>query len=130
MPAPTYESISALLIKEFFALAPEYRFTLQRWRGEAPGAHIIYGDILLPYLLSRVRLGDVHTLKRIFDFLETLAQSVDVRVLGVVAFSVCEPLLRDVGALRITRRCMGPATLRILEELEEIEILKTKLKTP
>jgi hypothetical protein len=117
----SYESISALLIKEFPALAPEYRLTLRRWRDEAPGPHLIYGDILLPYLLSRLRLGDVHTLRRIFGFLETLAQSDDVRVLEVVAFSVCEPLLRDVGALRFARRYMGPATLRILKELEEMD---------
>ena len=118
MRALTYENISELLIEEFPALGAEYRFTLQRWRGEVPGSHVIYGDIFLPYVFSRVRLGDAHTIRRIFDFLEQLARNADVRVQEVVAFAVCEPLRRDVGALRIARRYMGPTTLRFLEEIQ------------
>lgn len=115
----TYENLAEKMIEAIPELAPQYQQELEWWGEEEPGAHNIYGDILTPYLISLLKSDSQEgILKRIFAFLEKLANHEDVHVQEVVAFSVCEQLGDHKELLARARKYMGVSTLRISHEVE------------
>src|SRR5450432_292998 len=78
------------------------------WGSEVPGLHVTCGDILMPALEAALRHGGDNSplLKRLFAFVERLAESEDSRVVNVVEVTICEALLRNHQA----RLQMGPKT--------------------
>jgi hypothetical protein len=116
MRAIRYADMSGWLIEEFPELEAKYDSELEWWRDEQPGPHIVFGDIFVPYLRSKLRAKDEEFLQRAFRFLEELASSDDVRVREVVAFSVCEPIAGDADAAEVAERYTGPLTRSFMEE--------------
>lgn len=118
----TYANLSQKLIEIVPELWPQYRKELESWGDEVPGPHIIYADVLTPYLMALLKsepnseIEEVFT--RIFAFLETLANHKDVHISEVVGVSVLEPLY-GAGLLERARHYMGPATLQMSREIEE-----------
>jgi len=56
------------------------------WEPDVPGQHVVFGDLLTPFLASLLRAAnDRKRLQEIFDFIEELAKNPDVRVQEVVA---------------------------------------------
>lgn len=115
----TYQNLGDKLIEAVPELRPQYEQELQGWGEEEPGAHNIYGDVLNPFLLSLLKSdAQEDTLRRIFDFLEELANHNDPNVQDVVGATVIERL-HGAGELKHARRYMGPRTLQISREIEE-----------
>lgn len=111
--------IKELLVK-LPQLQPQYESELEWWGDEQPGAHIIFGDVLNPYLISLLKLGKhEENLQVIFTFLEKLANHEDLDVQEVVAVTVCERLGDDPELLKKARKYMGETTLRFSQEIEE-----------
>lgn len=118
----TYQNLGDKLVEAVPELRSQYEQELKWWGEEEPGAHNIYGDVLNPYLLSLLKSGtQENTLKRIFAFLEKLANHEDVHVQEVVAATVCERLVGDKELWAKARKYMGPKTLQICREIEEWE---------
>ncbi len=86
------------------------------WPDERPGPHIVYEDVLCPWL--EVLLENPYQyediLRRVFDFLESLALTGSQGIRDVVGASVCEPLAA-AGALDRARSFMGPATSKLCD---------------
>ena len=100
-----------------------YEALLRDWGGELPGPHVVFGDVLNPYLirlLSASESADQHAavLRRIFALLERMARHDDVLVQEVVVATVCERVGSDPAALAAGRRYMGEATRRLSEDVE------------
>jgi hypothetical protein len=111
------------LIDDLSSRVPELREEIeavrQTWAPEPPGQHIIYGDILNPYLVKLLETGaDDQRLQEIFAFLEELAQNPDDHVREVVGVTVLEHLGGNKARLAKARRFMGPATLALSGEIE------------
>jgi hypothetical protein len=88
-----YGNLSERLVKAVPALKSAYDKELEWWQGEWAGPHIIYGDILNPYLTAKLESHnkeDQAELDRIFAFLEELATSEDVHIQEVLAYTVLE----------------------------------------
>lgn len=114
-----YENLAEYLLDEFPDLRPRYEAEIKWWGDEKPGPHVVYGDILNPLIVDLLATRqDEERLKRVFDFLERLAKSDDVRVQEVVSVTVCEYLLRNRELLMTARRYMGQTTLRFTDEIE------------
>jgi hypothetical protein len=115
----TYENISEELIKTIPELKQAYITELEWWGEEKPGNHIIYGNILNPYIISLLKSsGNEEILKRIFSFLEELTYAEDELVHEVVAVTVCERLIDDPEILLRAREFMGDSTRNISKEIE------------
>jgi hypothetical protein len=99
-------------------LREAYEKELQWWGAETPGVHVIYGDVLNPYLDQALAVGDTSTLRRVFEFIELLAHSSDRRLQEVVAVTICEHLRENPVTLEKARVYMGRATRRILRDVE------------
>lgn len=117
----TYENLGEKLVQEIPELRPKYEEELRWWGAEKPGAHIIYGDVLDPHLMSLLDsdLNEERALNRIFVFLEQLANHEDIHVQEVLAVTVCEDLSANKERLAKARKYMGPQTLQICQEVEE-----------
>jgi hypothetical protein len=114
-----YENVCEKLVEHVPDVKEKYEAELKWWSPEKPGAHVVYGDILNPYLAVLLQSGDEATLRRVFDFLEVLSRSEDPRVQELVAVTVCEYLGSDSERLREASRFMGPATLKHSREVEK-----------
>jgi hypothetical protein len=103
-------------------LQPQYLAELEWWEEEKPGIHIIFGDILNPYLISLIKLdsqpSQQGTISRIFDFLEKLANHENKQIQEVVAVTVCERLGDEPDVLLKARQYMGRKTLEMSHEIE------------
>jgi len=114
----TYENAADKLVESLPELNESYQAELKWWGTDRPGPHIIYGDILNPYIDRLLQAGEEAGLRRVFAFLEALSQNEDKRVQELVAVTVCEYLGNDPKKLQAARQFMGPATLKISEEVE------------
>lgn len=114
-----YENLAEKLVEVVPEIRPQYESERQWWGEDMPGAHIIYGDVLDPYLISLLESCDQEdTLKRIFAFLEELANHEDAHVQEVVAVTVCEDLGANKKLLEKARKYMGDTTFRFSREVE------------
>ena len=121
----TYQNLGDKLVEAVPELRPQYEQELKWWGEEEAGAHNIYGDVLNPVLISLLKSepksqDQEETLKRVFAFLEELANHDDPNVQDVVGATVLERLF-GVGELQRARSYMGPRTLQMSRELEEWE---------
>ena len=116
----TLDNLGEQLVTAIPELRSQYESELEWWGDEQPGAHIIFGDILNPYLISLLELGDrENTIKRIFAFLEQLANYEDSQIQEVVTVTVCERLGDRKDLLAKARQYMGNNTLRLSHQIEE-----------
>jgi len=115
----TFENMAEKLLEVVPELRDQYESELEWWGEEQPGAHIIYGNLLNPYLITLLDSGDQERiLVSIFAFLEELASHEDPRVQEVVAVTVCEHLGDDLKNIEKARKYMGSKTLSLSNEID------------
>ncbi len=119
----TYDNLNSKLVEAVPELLPGYETEVrsETWADddEGPGPHIIFADVLCPYVKSLARSGnESDVLRRIFNFLEQLASQDDADVRNVVGASVCEVLVVDRDIYMHLRGFMGPATERLCREAQ------------
>lgn len=128
-----YDELSEKLIEAIPELRPQYEATLQEWRPngptgdpdmDIPGQYIIYEDVLNPYirqLIDQVELHDrdagEEILRRIFYFLEELANHPEPAVPNLVKIGVLEAMLD--GYIKHLWTYFGPATRQLYYDLEQ-----------
>lgn len=112
--------------EELVRFVPELEGAYQReleWSGsEIPGPHVLYDEILNPYINELLASGSTDAdgaLRRVFDFIERLSTAADDRLRDLVGVTICEPLVGDHPRMSRARRYMGPATLRILKRVQQ-----------
>jgi len=115
----SYERVIDQLIYSVPELAEPYDVEMAWWKEERPGPHVIYGNLLNPYLDRLLQTGDHASLRHVFEFLERLAQSKDTRVQDLVAVTVCEHLVNEMKQLGKAKTFMGPATLKLCADIEK-----------
>lgn len=118
-----YEKLPRHLVDAVLEIAERYRILRRDWGDETPGPHVVFGDVLTPYLLGLLTTRELSVehdalLRRIFAFLEDLARDDDDRVQELVSTTVTERLGSDADALAIGHRYVGPVTRRLSDEIE------------
>lgn len=110
-PTAKYKQINAALVDALPKLRDKYEEELAAW-GEEMGPHVIYGDLLNPYLAQLLDAPDDQTtresLRRVFDLLEQLLAHPDPDFSDVARTTVAEDLESNRPRLERARRFMGP----------------------
>jgi hypothetical protein len=115
-----YEMLNDMLIQNVPELKQAYLKELEWWDGEQPGAHNIFGDVLNPYLIERLdQMDDEKVLKRVFNFLESMALSEDEKVKEVLTCTVLERLGDDTKILERAEAFMGENTKKLSQDVEK-----------
>jgi hypothetical protein len=103
-----YAEINAALIRALPELKRRYEEESRAW-GEEMGPHVIYGDVLSPYLSQLLTHGEEHeSLQRVFSFLEEMLAHPDPEYGEVVRTTIAEDLEGHPDLLARARAFMGP----------------------
>lgn len=106
-----YRRINAALIEALPELRERYEEEVAAW-GEEMGPHVIYGDLLNPYLGQLLDFANEQrtreNLRRVFDFLEDLLGNADPDFADVARTAIAEDLRSDRDRLDRARPLMGP----------------------
>lgn len=84
------------------------------------GIHIIFGMVIVPYILYSIQGNDMPLTRKVFAFLEDMAVCEDIKVKEVLDFTILEQLV-DKGHefLNLCKQYMGVNTLKHCEEVEK-----------
>lgn len=111
-----FAKINEALVSAAPELRRKYVEETEAW-GEEMGPHVIYGDVLNPYLTDLLQAGDDPTaeeaLGRIFVFLERMLGDPDPDFSEVVTITVAEHLESD-PELERARLFMGPLMAEVM----------------
>ncbi|MFW6377260.1 MAG: DUF7674 family protein [bacterium] len=114
-----YNNLSNCLLIEIPEIKEMYEEELKLW-DEYPGNHNIFGDVVNPYLIDLLNENnDKKLLKRIFSFLEKMANSKDVKVQEVLTVTVLERLGDDKKILSKSYEYMEKETKQFSVEVEK-----------
>lgn len=87
------------------------------WGGEEPGPHVVYGDVLVPFIRATLAPSAPDSqLAVVMEFLEELSAIADADILDVIVTSVLEPLL-DEEDRSLLEDSMGPRTRTLWMQL-------------
>lgn len=111
------DDLNRVLVRRFPVLVDGYLEMKRLWGGDEPGPHVVYGDLLVPYISGALTEGtSPQELAHAMEFLEELSTAADGEVLDVVVTSVLEPLLDEEQRPRL-EGAMGPRTLKLWRRL-------------
>ncbi|WP_391557912.1 hypothetical protein [Robertmurraya sp.] len=132
----TYNNIVQEMLKIIPQLQPLYDKELEElWQEEGlilP--HIAFGDILNPFLISLLQKpqeltkDDEKLLSKIFNFLENMALSEDVKIQEVVSVTVMARIGDDISILKNALKYMGNETKKLSRKIEEYYGRKDNVK--
>jgi hypothetical protein len=60
---------------------------------ESDGMHVMFGMVVVPYILILLKNRDEDKLKKAFDYFEQMSLSEDLRICEVVEFTILEDLI-------------------------------------
>ena len=106
-----YERLNVDLVAAIPALSDVYRREVDWWGSQPIPSHVLFGEILNPYISSRLAASDSEALVPAFQFLERMAADVDPRVQDVLRDTVLEHLREEPPTHQLRAEdLMGPAT--------------------
>lgn len=116
-----YDELNDKLILAVPEIRKKYEEECEWWEDEKPGPHIVFGDILTPFIISVIKSRNQETeiLDRIFNFLEQMSNHEDIHIQEVVAVSVIEYFVDDPNLMEEARKYMGPTTVKFSYEMDE-----------
>ncbi|MCL2529649.1 MAG: hypothetical protein FWE41_04885 [Coriobacteriia bacterium] len=107
------------LIATFPEMEQAYYEHTEWQEGDDTGSHVVYGDVLVPTMLTLIK-GDCYPqAQKYFDYLEALLEESDEYSTNVVAVSVIESIVTDEVDSKKVKSLLGEKTLAIWEEFEE-----------
>lgn len=113
-----YENMNRKVLEALPELGEAYRSEAAKGH-DVDGPHVLFGMLfskVLPALFASEDVNDA-LLKRIFSFLEVLANHPDVEIQNVIYLSVCEDLCCDEAVLQRAQKYMGKTTKRFCAEI-------------
>lgn len=113
----TSKELNESLIRSFPSLLTRYNEEVEWQEGDDTGSHIVFGDVLVPYIKACIAEERRHELVAVFRYMETLLQQRDKYVDEVVAFSVLEGLIDQMKHKPEVLSLLGPEAQTLLSEL-------------
>jgi hypothetical protein len=114
-----YDNVVEALMEAVPELRVGYEAECRQGGDEPPGPHVIFGDVLNPYLLNLLSSDRQDAaLRQVFQFLEHLANHEDIHIQELVAVTVCERLGDDLKILHRAYKYMGARTRQFSDEVE------------
>ena len=113
-----YADLNRELLERVPEIFQGYAQLKAMWDGDEPGPHILYEDLLVPFLTTLLSTGGEIALVTVFAFLEELAESNDQEVRNVLGASVLEGLSQLPTIWATARQYMGPSTKQLADDIE------------
>lgn len=111
--------LNKMLVSEFPNLKDLYKKEVEWQEGDNTGSHIVYGDVLTPYLRSCIKNKNINEIKKISNFLENLLSINDIYSNEVITFSVLESILDLICLDNDIITFFGKNSKKIIFELKD-----------
>lgn len=86
---------------------------------ETDGMHVVFGMVIVPYILYIVQNNKILEINKVFSFLENMAICEDVKIKEVLDFTVLEQLVDE--RQDVLGQCKQYMKKNTLEHCEEVE---------
>ena len=86
---------------------------------ETDGMHVVFGMVIVPYILYIVQNNKMLVINKVFSFLENMAICEDVKIKEVLDFTVLEQLVDE--RQDVLEQCKQYMKKHTLEHCEEVE---------
>lgn len=113
----TSNELNTLLIKSFPKLKNAYEEEVSWQEGDDTGSHIVYGDILTPYLNKCLNEQDEGEIKKVLAFIERILELRDNYSDEVITFSVLEGIEYQYQNSVLWNKYIGKLTKKVIEEM-------------
>lgn len=86
---------------------------------DSDGIHLMFGLVIVPYIIEMIYSGKKEIIEKIFAFLEEMSLSEDRKIQELLEFTVLESLI-DQGQdfVKCCKQFMGVHTLKACEKIE------------
>ena len=111
------KQLNTLLISTFPELEKEYYEEVDWQEGDETGSHIVYGDVLAPYIEKNIMQQNDAEIKTVFAFVEKILLRNETYSDEVIMFSVLERLLSDKEKFEYCKKHFGKCTEKIIKEM-------------
>ena len=110
--------LNRLLIEKFPNLQEKYLDEVSWQDGDSTGSHVVYGDVLTPYLVECITNNDIQEFKKIFDFLEEVLALKDEYSDNVIACSVIESITYLLIEYEHLQLLLGDSSRMLFEQFK------------
>jgi len=107
-----------LLLARFPNLTAKYLHEISWQEGDSTGSHVVYGDVLTPYLVECITSGNIQETEKIFAFLEEILSLKDEYSENVIACSVIESITLLLMKRDNFQMLLGDSSRTIFEEFK------------
>lgn len=112
----TSKDLNILLIKFLPEIKSLYDEEVSWQEGDETGSHVVFADILFPYILNCVKNEDTQCLIKCFKIIEKILLLGDEYANEVIALSVLEGLSYETDLKINLKEFMGDKTKQLFEE--------------
>ena len=112
------QQLNRLFVDRFPELRDAYHEEVDWQEGDETGSHIVYGDVLVPYIEKAIAEKADLALSRAFNFIEEVLQLHENYSDEVIMFSVLEPLIYNDQQLQCCKKYFGGYTEKIICEIQ------------
>lgn len=91
----TSKEFNLRLIEALPEIKDRYDEEVEWQEGDDTGSHVVFGDVLTPYLLENIKAKNINIVKMVFDFLEEMLKTNDVYASEVITCSVLESIVTE-----------------------------------
>ena len=113
----TTKEMNLKLINTFPEMIQTYHNEVDWQEGDDTGSHVVYGDVLEPYIERLILEKNKQKLKDVFSFLESLLALKEQYIDEVISFSVIEKMIDKSDSIIYCKPLMGSMVKGILDEL-------------
>ncbi len=115
----TAKELNLVLVSLLPEIEQLYQDEVSWQEGDDTGAHVVYGDVLVPYIKTCAQKQDIINLSRGFDVVEHILSLKDSYAEEVIALSVLESLM-FCDELKIDiSKFFGEKTKKLYDEVKE-----------
>lgn len=111
------KDLNILLVKAFPELKKQIDEEIEWQDGLETGSHVVYGDILSPYIRKLKDENNFSELKKTFNFIESLCNLGDSYCEEVIVQSVLEGLIYDDISYSYFVSYMGKMTRELVDSI-------------
>ena len=113
------KEFNLMLVENFPNLIEKYNEEVSWQEGDETGSHVVYGDVLTPYLEQCLKENNNSEVKKILEFLEKILSYKIKYSDEVVAVSVLEGTVYEYKDSKILNDNYGPLTIKLIKEMRE-----------
>lgn len=111
--------LNLLLFNSIPEIKDSYEKAISWQDGHGTGSHVIFGDVLGPYVEDRVIQGDLEAIKRVLVFIEVVLEMDDEYAGNVIEVSFLENFFYKKEFRSLIERELGPRAAAVWKRIAE-----------